>query len=672
MAELIQLLDAWDRAYYINDEPSVPDAEYDRHFKELKSWEARFPQLMDPQSPTTRVSGGVATHFTQRTHGIPLLSLDNAFSEEDITQFDKRVRERLGKELGGLETVGKLSDIDYHCEPKLDGLAVNLRYEQGKLVFGATRGDGAVGEDITNNLKTIKHIPLKLSGADWPHILEVRGEVFMSREGFKRLNEQQAAAGQKTFANPRNAAAGSLRQLDSSITAQRPLEMYCYGFGQIEPKPRFARHSEALAQLKAWGFRIYSGCRTVSGVAGVMAYYTDTLAKRDHLPFEIDGVVYKVNDLTFQQALGFVARAPRFAIAHKFPAMEELTVVDAIDWQVGRTGVLTPVARLQPVFVGGVTVTNVTLHNPDELRRKDVRIGDTVVVRRAGDVIPEIVRVLPERRPLNATGVLIPTECPACGSAVQRVAGEAVLRCSGGFECLAQRKAGIEHFAARKAMDIDGLGDKMIEQLVDVGLVTHPADLYQLNVERLMKLERMGEKSANNLVAAIDASRVRPLSRVVYALGIPQVGEATARALVDAFGSLEAIRAASVERLQEVPDVGPSVAHSIRQAFDHPQFARQVDALLLAIKPTLPMASVESSSQILAGETWVITGTLPTWSRADAEAVLRSQGAKVSGSVSAKTTALLCGADAGSKLSKATSLGVMVVTEEELKQRLNL
>jgi DNA ligase (NAD+) len=664
MRELIDQLTAWDHAYYVLDNPSVPDAEYDRYFHELKALEAKHPEHRQADSPTQRVSGAVAKEFSPRTHGAPLLSLDNAFSRDDVEQFDRRVRERLSKELQ------RTGDIEYHCEPKLDGLAVNLHYEHGQLLFGATRGDGLTGEDITGNLRTLGQIPLKLQGTGWPDVLEVRGEVFMSVAGFQQLNREQSAQGLKTFVNPRNAAAGSLRQLDSAITRKRPLQIYCYGVGATSTPLGCNTHAEALGLLRTWGFRVYAGARSVRGVAGLLQYYAEMQAARPTLPFEIDGVVYKVNAFALQDSLGFVARAPRFAIAHKFPASEELTQVAAIDWQVGRTGALTPVARLNPVFVGGVTVTNVTLHNLDELQRKDVRVGDSVVVRRAGDVIPEIVRIVPERRPANTQAPQLPTQCPVCGALIVRLAGEAVARCSGGYRCAAQRKEALRHFAARKAMDIDGLGDKIIDQLVESGLVQWPADLYRLTLAQLTALERMGEKSAQNLLAAIDASRQRSLARVLYAIGILQVGEATARTLAQEFNSLDAIREASLEHLQTVPDVGEATAQSIRQAFDDPEFLRALRALEAEIVIQETASAASTGSSVLAGQTWVITGTLPSLSRADAEALLRAHGASVSGSVSKKTSALLCGEDAGSKLSKAKELGVRVVSEAELLQRL--
>jgi len=665
MRAMIAQLHEWDHAYYGLDAPLVPDAEYDRVFNALRTLESEYPDLIQSDSPTHRVSGAVAKEFASREHGLPLLSLDNAFSEEDVVAFDRRVRERLARERGI-----EVEVLEYHCEPKLDGLAVNLHYEHGELVFGATRGDGVRGEDITQNLKTIKHIPLRLRGPSIPEVLEVRGEVFMSREGFARLNEQQRQADLKPFVNPRNAAAGSLRQLDSAITAQRPLEMYCYGIGQVSSSFAPTTHAQTLERLKAMGFRTYAASQTALGVAGVMGFYANLLDQRDRLPFEIDGVVYKVNRLDYQAVLGFVARAPRFAIAHKFPAQEALTTVQAIDWQVGRTGALTPVARLSPIFVGGVTVTNVTLHNGDELSRKDVRVGDTVVVRRAGDVIPEIVRVMVERRPTDAPVPHVPKHCPVCKAAIVRAEGEAVARCSGGFECSTQRKESVRHFASRLAMDIEGLGDKIVDQLVERDLVRSPADVYRLTLADVAGLERMGTKSAQNLIDAINASRQRPLARVIYALGILQVGEATARALAEHFGSLSAIQNASFEALQDVPDVGPSVARSLREALDAPRTQAMIQTLLGEITIEVPARRASTESRVLAGETWVITGTLPTWSRSQAEAMLRSFGAQVTGSVSKKTTAVLCGAEAGSKLAKAEALGVAVVTEEELRERL--
>jgi DNA ligase (NAD+) len=590
-----------------------------------------------------------------------MLSLDNAFADEDVVAFDRRVRERLETE----------DEIDYHCEPKLDGLAISLTYVDGVLAMGATRGDGVTGEDVTANLRTMRSVPLRLVG-DVPALVEVRGEVFMGDAGFARMNREALARGDKTFVNPRNAAAGSLRQLDPAITATRPLEAFFYGIGAIEGGSLPPTHGGFVALLRTWGLRTCPETRVATGVSGLLTYYRDIGARRATLGYQIDGVVYKVDAFQRQRELGFVARAPRWAIAHKFPAEEELTQVRDIEWQVGRTGALTPVARLEPVFVGGVTVSNATLHNIDELQRKDVRIGDTVVIRRAGDVIPEVVRVIPERRPEGTVASELPSGCPVCGSAIRRIEGEAVARCTGGTLCMAQRKEAIKHYAGRRAMDVEGLGDKVVDQLVESGLVESPADLYRLTPDQIEGLERMGEKSATKLAAAIAKSRESTLPRFLFALGIPNVGEATALALAEHFGDLPPLRAATVEQIQAVPDVGPVVAESIRNFLDDARQASVVDQLLSLGVTWVPQVTARGDHLPLSGKTFVCTGTLPTLGRADAEALIRKAGGKVTGSVSKKTDYVLAGADAGSKLAKAEELGVSVIDEDELKRMVGI
>ena len=601
-----------------------------------------------------------------------MLSLDNAFDNEELAEFDRRVRERL-----------EINKVEYAAEPKLDGLAISLLYEDGILVRGATRGDGSSGEDVTLNVRTIESIPLRLMGEDYPKRLEVRGEVVMPLEGFRQLNQRQEAEGHKPFVNPRNAAAGSLRQLDPKVTAQRPLEMYCYGIGLVESGELPDHHSAILARLRDWGLRVYKGVTTVRGLDGCIRFYNKMGKLRDKLPFDIDGVVFKVDSIDEQQRLGFVARAPRWAIARKFPAQEELTRVLDIDVQVGRTGAITPVARLEPVFVGGVTVTNATLHNEDEIRRKDVHIGDTVVVRRAVDVIPEVVSVVKERRPKDAKPFVMPTQCPVCGSDIERMDGEAVARCTGGLYCEAQRKEAIKHFASRRAMDIEGLGDKLVEQLVDEKLIDDVADLYSMDIETLAGLERMGKKSAENLIAALEASKQTTLERFLFALGIREVGEVTARALAKAFGASDAkglsdrkrahadvdrLAAASEEQLEAIPDIGPIVAGHIVHFFEQAH-NRDVIKKLLDAGITWPLQEV-AAAQPLQGKTYVLTGTLSTLTRNDAKARLQALGAKVAGSVSTKTSAVIAGEKAGSKLAKAEKLGVPVLSEDDLIQLL--
>ena len=653
--QLRQELHEHSHRYYVLDEPSIPDSEYDRLFRELQRIEAEFPELVAADSPTQRVGAGIDTSFASVTHNSPMLSLDNAFDDQEVRDFNRRIQERLETE----------SEIEFVCEPKLDGLAVSLLYEHGILVRAATRGDGTAGEDITPNIRTIPSIPLLLRGEQFPAIVEVRGEVYMLKEGFDKLNEQLAAKGEKTFVNPRNAAAGSLRQKKSSVTAQRPLEMCAYSLVPSEDGWLSETHWENLQKIKGWGFRINPEMRKVQGVEACLDAYQQLLSRRDSLRYEIDGIVYKVNNLRQQAELGYVSRAPRWAIAHKFPAQEELTVIRDIEFQVGRTGAVTPVARLEPVFVGGVTVSNATLHNMDEIHRLDAHIGDTVYVRRAGDVIPQVVRVLPERRPDGARRIEMPVQCPECDSRVEQLEGEAVARCSGGLFCPAQRREAIRHYASRKAMDIEGLGEKWIEILVDQEMLKTVADIYALTAEQLVQLDRMGEKSANNLIAAIDGSRKPELARFIYALGIREVGEATAKALARHFGKLDALAAADSDELQSVPDVGPVVAQHIVNFFAQEHNRETIDALRRAGVEPNEMEPQAPGEQSLAGQTWVLTGSLETFTRDEAKARLEALGAKVSGSVSKKTHCVVAGEAAGSKLAKAEQLGVQVMSESE-------
>lgn len=638
--------------YYVLDDPQVPDAEYDRQFGELQALEAEHPDLVTPDSPTQRVGATGETSFDEVVHRLPMLSLDNAFSEDELRDFDRRVRERLGTD----------SDIDYVCEPKLDGLAVSLHYEQGLLTRAATRGDGYSGEDITANIRTIPSVPLKLRGEQFPALVEVRGEVYMPRAGFESLNALLRDRGEKTFVNPRNAAAGSLRQKKPKVTAKRPLEFCGYSVAVENEADLPDNQWDCLQLVRQWGFRINPEMRLAKGVGECFAAFSDLLTKRPNLPYEIDGIVFKVNRLAQQQQLGFVSRAPRWAIAQKFPAQEEMTTIEAVEFQVGRTGAVTPVARLHPVFVGGVTVSNATLHNMDEIERLDLHVGDTVFIRRAGDVIPQVVKVVPEKRPTDAHAIVRPEQCPVCGSDVIQIEGEAVARCSGGLYCPAQRKEAVRHYASRKALDIEGLGEKWIDVLVDQGQVETVADLYRLSVPVLTGFERMGEKSASNLVAAIEGSRHPALWRFVYALGIREVGEATAKSLARHFGSLEALMVASDEELQSVADVGPVVAGHIRSFFDQPHNQDTIEALRAA-GVEWQTEIVDSASQPLVGQTWVLTGTLSAMTREQAKAALELLGAKVAGSVSAKTRCVVAGEAAGSKRTKAESLGVQIMEE---------
>jgi DNA ligase (NAD+) len=649
-AELRELLDRYNHRYHALDDPEVPDAEYDRLMQELRTLEAQFPELLVPDSPTMRVGAAPISAFGAVKHRVAMLSLDNAFSEDEVRDFDRRIHERLA-ETGA---------IRYSAEPKLDGLAVSARYENGSFVQGATRGDGETGEDITQNLRTIKALPLKLRGGNVPAVLEVRGEVFMPLAGFKRFNEEAEARGEKIFINPRNAAAGSLRQLDPRMTAARPLDLFIYGIGVIEGGEPPAHHSETLKELRRLGFKICPQSTVVESIAGCLQYYRDMGAARSTLPYQIDGVVYKVDDVNLQRKLGFISRAPRWAIAHKFPAEEALTVVRGIEFQIGRTGALTPVARLQPTFVGGVTVSNATLHNMDELTRKDVRVGDTVVIRRAGDVIPEVARVLPERRVAGAQLVTLPSVCPVCGSPVVREGDQAVARCSGGRRCAAQRKGEIQHFASRRAMDIQGLGDKLVEQLVDSDWVKTPADLFSLQADRLASLERMGEKSAQKLQSAIEAAKQTTLPRFLYALGIRDVGEATALALAQFFPEISRLRRAGGDEIQRVPDVGPVVAKQVAAYFSDADNAAVVDRLLAAgIAWPHPAPAGAGGTH----ETFVLTGTLESLTRDEATDAILQRGGKVSGSVSKKTDYVVAGAEAGSKLKKAEQLGIPILDE---------
>jgi len=774
IAQLRSELDDHNYRYYVLDEPSVPDAEYDRLFRELKALEAEHPELITPESPTQRVGGAAASAFGEVRHEVPMLSLGNAFEEQDLNDFDRRVREGLADQLPSSDLFGGGAEVEYSCEPKLDGLAVSLLYESGVLTRGATRGDGTTGEDISVNVRTIRNVPLRLKGEGWPAVLEVRGEVFMSKAGFDALNERQMEAGGKTFANPRNAAAGSLRQLDSKITASRPLEFCCYGFGRVEGGALPGTQYDILQAFKGWGVPISRELKLTRGVEGCRAYYDDIGARRDSLAYEIDGVVFKVNRIDFQRELGFRAREPRWAIAHKFPAREELTELLDVEFQVGRTGAVTPVARLKPVQVAGVTVSNATLHNMDEVARLGLMIGDTVIIRRAGDVIPQVMQVVTERRPADARPVAIPTQCPVCGSQVERtqlvkrskgkesVSEGAIYRCVGRLFCQAQLKQAIIHFVSRRAMDIDGLGDKIVEQLVDKGLVKSPADLYTLTFEQVIELEGFAEVSTRNLLAAIADSCKPTLARFVFALGIPDVGEETAKLLARSLGSLARIQKALPEVLTYLPDVGGEVAYEIHNFFDDEhnrnviqqllergielqdegevsaEFAAvatlagfidklnipfiaatgaekladrtgSLDALITFSQDWLDLSTlkgvnekakqsvreyfadpvrVERAKAVeaqlaefgmhwrserkiveglpLAGQTWVLTGTLEAMSRDVAKQKLESLGAKVAGSVSAKTHCVVAGPGAGSKLAKAQELGVAVMDEEQL------
>ncbi|HKX98611.1 MAG TPA: NAD-dependent DNA ligase LigA [Steroidobacteraceae bacterium] len=646
--------------YHVLDDPEVSDAEYDRLLTELRRLESEHPDLVVPDSPTQRVGGAPVAAFAQVRHRVPMLSLDNAFDREDVVAFDRKVRERLETE----------REIEYACEPKLDGLAVSLTYRQGSLEAAATRGDGSVGEDVTHNIRTIQSVPLRLTGNRHPDLLEVRGEVVMSIPGFREMNRKAAEKGEKTFVNPRNAAAGSLRQLDPRLAASRPLEIFFYAAGVVEGRKMPGRHSETLVLLREWGLRTSPESRVVQGVEGLLAYYEDVGKRRSSLRYQIDGVVYKVDELQLQRELGFVARAPRWAIAHKFPADEEMTRVRAVEWQVGRTGALTPVARLDPVFVGGATVSNATLHNIEELQRKDVRIGDTVVLRRAGDVIPEVVKVMVEQRPPGAVPVELPPKCPICGSDVEREKGEAIARCTGALVCPAQLKESLRHFASRRAMDIEGLGNKLVDQLVESGLVKDAAGLFRLRAAQLSELDRMGDKSAAKLVEALERSKTTTLARFLFALGIRDVGEATAESLAKHFRTLKALRAASVEAIEEVQDIGPITAAHVRAFMDESRNAGVIDQLIELGVRWPETAAANEKGGALEGKTFVLTGRLASLSRDEAGDLIREAGGTVSGSVSKKTDFVVAGDEAGSKLKKANDLGLKILGEDEFLELL--
>jgi DNA ligase (NAD+) len=655
VARLRAEIDRHNHRYHVLDDPEVSDAEYDRLLTELRSVEADYPALVVPDSPTQRVGGAPVAAFAQVRHRIPMLSLDNAFAREDVIAFDRKVRERLETE----------REIAYACEPKLDGLAVSLTYRKGLLEVAATRGDGNVGEDVTHNVRTVKSVPLRLAGKSHPELLEVRGEVFMSIPGFREMNRIASEKGEKTFVNPRNAAAGSLRQLDPKLAASRPLEVFFYSASVIEGRKMPGRHSEVLAMLRDLGLRTSPESRVVEGVDGLIGYYDDIGRLRSTLRYQIDGVVYKVDALDLQRELGFVARAPRWALAHKFPADEEMTRVRAIEWQVGRTGALTPVARLDPVFVGGATVSNATLHNFEELRRKDVRVGDTIVLRRAGDVIPEVVKVVEEKRPPDAPVAELPEKCPVCGSDVEREEGEAIARCTGALVCPAQLKESLRHFASRRAMDIEGLGSKLVDQLVELGLVKDAADVYRIGASQLAELDRMGEKSAGKLIGALERSKSTTLSRFLFALGIRDVGEATAESLARHFRTLGALRAATTAEIEEVPDIGPITAAHVHAFLAEPRNSRVIDDLGKLGVRWPEAAAPKARGGPLDGKTFVLTGRLASMSRDEAGDIIRERGGTVSGSVSKKTDYVVAGDDAGTKLRKATELGLRILDEDE-------
>ena len=653
--ELIEKISTFDYQYYVLDNPSISDFEYDKIFKLLVDLENKNPELIRPDSPSQRVGGKALDSFESVIHRQAMLSLNNAFEEDELIAFDKRIKDDIG-----------IDEVEYAVEPKFDGLAITLTYENGIFVQGATRGDGYTGENVTHNLKTIRSIPTKLNHTNPPKILEVRGEVLMLKKDFELLNQKQESLDEKKFANPRNAAAGSLRQLDPRITATRPLTFFSYGLGVCEPNLNLKTHTETIQLLKQFNLPISDLSSSVKGVKGLQSFYAKVLKLRDTLPYDIDGVVYKVNSFNYQSELGFVSRAPRWAIAHKFPAEEALTEILDINVQVGRTGAITPVARLKPVFVGGVTVTNATLHNEDEMIRKDVHIGDMVSVRRAGDVIPEIVRVLVDKRPKTIRKFKMPTECPECGSPLIRIDDEAIIRCSGGLICPAQQKQSIIHFASRKAMDIEGLGDKSVEQLVNVGLIQGLADIYKLELEQLVSLDRMAEKSSQNLLDAIEKSKLTSLPRFIYALGIRNVGESTAKDLAGFYGDLYEIMQQTEESLQLVPDIGPTVAKSISDFFSQTR-SREVIESLIRLGVHWPKYDIrKSASGIFATKTFVLTGTLPSMSREEAKSIIEMNGGKVAGSVSKKTDYVVAGSDAGSKLATAQELGIKIISQQEL------
>jgi DNA ligase (NAD+) len=649
------LIARYDYEYYVLDAPTVPDSEYDQRYRELQALENQFPELITPDSPTQRISGSAVNAFNSITHRQAMLSLNNAFEDNELYAFDKRIREALGQE-----------NIEYAVEPKFDGLAITLTYESGIFTQGATRGDGYTGEDVTHNLRTLRAIPMRLSCQYPPQLLEVRGEVLMFKRDFEKLNQTQLNKGEKLFANPRNAAAGSLRQLDAKITATRPLSFFAYGLGAAEGIPQLTCHSMAMDYLASLHFPVSIERNVVVGLTGLLAYYKRIGQARDQLPFDIDGVVYKVNQFKQQNELGFVSRAPRWAIAHKFPAQEALTIVEDITVQVGRTGAITPVARLQPVFVGGVTVTNATLHNEDEVRRKDVHVGDTVSVRRAGDVIPEVVNVMLERRPASARRFKMPTVCPECGSHIIKQADEAIARCTGGLFCPAQRKQAIIHLASRRAMDIEGLGEKLVDQLVEANLVHTLADIYKLDFDTLSRLDRMASKSAQNILDALQKSKKTTLARFIYALGMRNVGEATAKDLAKHFGKLSSLMQANTEDLLKVNDVGPVVAESITNFFSETHNQAVIAELIAAGIVWPETDGKQEATGNLVGKMFVLTGTLPNLSRDSAKELVEVAGGKVSGSVSKKTDYVIAGSDAGSKLDKAQELGLTILDEAAL------
>lgn len=663
--ELRKVLRYHEYQYHVLNEPQIPDAEYDRLFHQLKALEQANPELITADSPTQRVGAKPLDGFQQVTHEIPMLSLDNAFSDEEFLAFVKRIQDRLSDSQ-------KLDALTFCCEPKLDGLAVSILYEKGVLVRAATRGDGTTGEDITSNIRTIRSIPLQLLTDTPPARLEVRGEVFMPQAGFEKLNELALIHGEKTFANPRNAAAGSLRQLDPSITSQRPLTLNVYGVGVVEGADLPSSHYERLQWLKQLGLPVNNEIKRCTGSQQVLDFYRAIGQKRNSLGYDIDGTVLKIDDVALQQQLGFISKAPRWAIAYKFPAQEELTILNDVEFQVGRTGAITPVAKLEPVFVAGVTVSNATLHNGDEIARLDIAIGDTVIIRRAGDVIPQIVGVLHEKRPHNAKAIVFPEQCPVCQSAVIRIDGEAVARCTGGLVCEAQRKEGLKHFVSRKAMDIDGVGEKLIEQLVDKEYLHTPADLFHLTKDVLIGLERMGAKSAENALASIEKAKKTTLARFIFALGIRDVGEATAHNLANHFKTLNAIQQADIEQLREVQDVGEVVANRIHLFWQEPHNQQVVNDLLLAGVHWDNVEVNEIQDNPLKGKTVVLTGTLTKMGRDEAKALLQQMGAKVTGSVSSKTDFLIAGESAGSKLTKAEQLGIQILTEDAFLQLVNI
>ena len=653
--ELIEKISTFDYQYYVLDNPSISDFEYDKIFRSLVDLENENPELIRPDSPSQRVGGKAIDAFESVIHRQAMLSLNNAFDEDELIAFDKRIKDDIG-----------IDEVEYAVEPKFDGLAITLTYENGIFVQGATRGDGYTGENVTHNLKTIRSIPTKLNYIHPPKLLEVRGEVLMLKKDFELLNQKQESLGEKQFANPRNAAAGSLRQLDPRITATRPLTFFSYGLGVCEPNLNLKTHTQTIQLLKQFNLPISDLSTSVKGVKGLQSFYDKVSKLRNALAYDIDGVVYKVNSFNYQNELGFVSRAPRWAIAHKFPAEEALTEILDINVQVGRTGAITPVARLKPVFVGGVTVTNATLHNEDEMTRKDVHIGDIVSVRRAGDVIPEIVRVLINKRPKTIKKFRMPTECPECGSALVRIDDEAIIRCSGGLVCPAQQKQSIIHFASRKAMDIEGLGDKSVEQLVTVGLIHELPDIFKLKLEQLINLDRMAEKSSRNLLDAIEKSKSTSLPRFIYALGIRNVGESTAKDLAGFYGDLDEIMKQTEESLQIVPDIGPTVAKSISDFFRQTK-SREVINSLIGLGVHWPKYDIKkSSSGIFATKTFVLTGTLPSMSREEAKSIIEMNGGKVVGSVSKKTDYVVAGSDAGSKLTTAQELGLKIISQQEL------